>query len=91
MRRVIGDAAISIGALLVLILMLAGIDVRVREQMALRVSAGTASAQLTGAETTVRRLSSVIVDAVRDQSIEHAPLVLFVIAAIVLFLFMLRT
>jgi hypothetical protein len=91
MRRVIGDAAISMGALLVLILVLTGMDARVREQIALRVGSGTTSAQMAGAETTIRRLATVIVDAVRDQSIEHAPLVLFVIAGIVLLLFMLRT
>jgi hypothetical protein len=91
MRRVIGDAAISMGALLVLILVLAGIDARVREQIQLRVAPGTSAAQMAGAEATIRRLTTVIVDAVRDQSIEHAPLVLFVIAGIVLLLFMLRT
>jgi hypothetical protein len=33
----------------------------------------------------------VVTEAVRDQSIEHAPLVIFVLAATVLMMFMLRT
>jgi hypothetical protein len=43
------------------------------------------------AEATVRNLASVVFAAVRDQSIEHAPLVIFVLLATVLFMFMLRT
>ena len=79
------------GALCVLITMLATFDPRVREQIALRMSAGQPSAQVAQAGATIRSLSSVVVEAVRDQSIEHAPLVIFVLAGSVLLLFMLRT
>ena len=91
MRRGFGDVLMSLGALLVLMVILAAIDGRVREQISLRLGSGTTSAQLAGAGVTVRNLADVIVEAVRYQSIEHAPLVLFVIAALVLVLFMLRT
>lgn len=90
-RRAFGDALISAGALVALILMLAAFDGRVREQLSLRIGSGRASAQVVGAGAAVRDLTGVVADAVRDQSIEHAPLVIFVLAATVLVLFMLRT
>jgi hypothetical protein len=91
MRRRFGDVLMSAGAVLGLILTLAALDARVREYLTLRLSAGTTSAQVADAGTTVRDLAGVVFVAVRDQSIEHAPLVLFVLAATVLMLFMLRT
>lgn len=90
-KRAIGDTLISVAMLCVLIAMLAAFDARVREQISLRVSAGQPTAQVANAEATVRNLASVVILAARDQSIEHAPLVIFVLAATVLLLFMLRT
>jgi len=89
-KRAIGDGLISLGMLCVLIAMLAAFDGRVREQISLRVS-GQPAAQVASAEATVRNLASVVILAARDQGIEHAPLVIFVLAATVLLLFMLRT
>lgn len=90
-RRAFDDALISVGALIALILVLAAFDGRVREQISLRIGSGRASAQVIDAGVVVRDLTGVVADAVRDQSIEHAPLVIFVLAATVLVLFMLRT
>lgn len=90
-RRAFGDALISVAALVALILMLAAFDGRVREQISLRIGSGRASAQVADAGAVVRNFTGVVADAVRDQSIEHAPLVIFVLAATVLVLFMLRT
>ena len=90
-RRAFGDTLISVGALAALVLMLAASDGRVREQISLRMAPSQASAQLAGAGVALRDLSAVVVDAVHDQGIEHAPLVIFVLAAAVLLLFMLRT
>jgi len=90
-RRAFGDALISVGALVALILTLAAFDGRVREQVALRIGPGRASAQVVDAGVVIRDLTGVVANAVRDQSIEHAPLVIFVLAATVLVLFMLRT
>jgi len=90
-RRAFGDALISVGALVALVLMLAAFDGRVREQISLRIAPGGASAQVEDAGVAIRDLTGVVADAVRDQSIEHAPLVIFVLAAVVLVLVMLRT
>lgn len=90
-RRAFGDALISVAALVALTLMLAAFDGRLREQISLRIGTGRASAQVADAGVAVRNLTGVVVDAVRDQSIEHAPLVIFVLGATVLMLFMLRT
>jgi hypothetical protein len=43
------------------------------------------------AGTHVRDLATVVFEAARNQSIAHAPLVIFVVAATLLTLFMLRT
>jgi hypothetical protein len=90
MRRAFNDALISMGALVLLFLALVAFDDRVREQVSLRFS-GSASSQLVSAGTQVRDFATVILDAARDQSIEHAPLMIFALAATVLVLFMLRT
>jgi hypothetical protein len=89
MRRTLRDGLMSAGALIVLLLALVSVDDRVREQFSLRLASGP-SAELRNASGQVRHLTSIVVQAARDQSIEHAPLVLFVLAAIVLVLFMLR-
>jgi hypothetical protein len=89
--RAFSDVLISAAALLTLIVVLAAFDVRVREQISLRVGAGSPSTQVSDASVAIRDVVSVVVTAVRDQSIEHAPMVIFVLAAIVLVLFMLRT
>ena len=49
------------------------------------------SAQLSGAERRLGDVTTVIVSAARDQSIQHAPLLIFTLASAVLVLFMLRT
>ena len=90
MRRAFGEALMSAGVLTILLLVLAAVDDRVREQISLRLAARP-SVELAGAGERVRDLTTVIIDAARDQSIEHAPLVIFVLAAAVLVMFMLRT
>jgi hypothetical protein len=90
MRRAVGDALVSAGALMILLLALMIVDGRVREQISLRFSAQP-SAQLVSAGAQVRDLTSVVFEAARDQSLEHAPLMIFALAATVLVLFMLRT
>jgi hypothetical protein len=90
-RRPIGDALISIGALAILLAVLVSVDERVRQQVSLRLTGGSAQAELRGAGVQVQDVAAVIIDAARHQSIEHAPMMLFVVAASVLFLFMLRT
>ena len=90
-RRVVGDTLISMGALAALLTTLVLIDGRVREQVSRRIGVGHASTDLVDAGSRVRDLASVVMDAARDQSIEHAPMFIFVLVATVLVLFMLRT
>lgn len=91
MRRVFGDAMISLGALAVLLLALVALDDRVRDQLSLRMHGHAASGDLVDAGVHVRDFAAVLLDVVRDQSLDHAPLLIFALAATVLVLFMLRT
>lgn len=89
MQRTVSDFLISAAALVTLIVILAAFDGRVREQLTLRMD--SPSEQVTGAGVAAREIAYVVFDAARDQTIEHAPLVIFVVVATVLLLFMLRT
>ena len=90
MRRRLTDLMMTAGSLLALIAALVVIDPRVREQIMLRLSAQPVG-QLEATGREMRNLTSVIYVAAHEQSIAHAPLVLFGLAAIVLTIFMLRT
>ena len=90
-KRAIGDAVMSVGALCVLFVLLVSFNAPLREEVSRRIGAGRPTVQAANMGATVRNVASVLFVAARDQSIEHAPLVLFVLAAIVLFMFMLRT
>ena len=90
MRRAFSEALMSAGALTILLLALVALDDRVREQISLRLTTRP-SVELVSAGERVRDLTTVIVEAAHDQTIEHAPLVIFVLAATVLVMFMLRT
>jgi len=90
-KRAIGDAAMSVGALCALIVLLISFNPPLREEVSRRINAGRPTVQAANMGATVRNVASVLFVAARDQSIEHAPLVIFVMAAIVLFMFMLRT
>jgi len=89
MRRVLGDALISAGAMLILLLVLVSVDDRVRERVS--ALATPSRSELVSAGTMVGQVSAVVVRAVRDQSVEHAPMMIFAVAATVLVLCMLRT
>jgi hypothetical protein len=89
-RRTLGDALISTGAVMLLLLTLIAIDDRVREQVSLRFRTAPTT-DLVTAGTHVRDLATVLFEAARDQSVSHAPLMVFVVAAMLLTLFMLRT
>lgn len=88
--RIGSDVLISAGVLAAVLLALVSIDVRVREQLGAAVSATTPST-LTDAGTQVRELGSVLVDAAWTQSVEHAPMMIFVVVASVLLLSLVRT
>jgi hypothetical protein len=90
MRRVFGDAMISLGAVVVLLITLVSVDPRVRDQVSPLWGAQGSSA-VTSISLKVRHVSSAALSAARDQSEQHAPLMIFALAATVLVLFMLRT
>lgn len=90
MRRVLNETALSAAALGVLILALASADSRVREQIALRLSSRPSDAVATAGRQ-AQDLIVVVLQAVHDQSIAHAPLVILTVAAVTLLVFMLRT
>ena len=84
------DAVVSLGTLTVLIGTLVAIDGRVREQITMRLRADPAS-QIADIWSRLEAVARIVAVAARNQSIDHAPLVIFVLAATVLVLFMLRT
>ena len=89
MQRVFKDALISSAALLILLIALVAIDNRVRERVVAAVQ-GDLSSDVRSATSMASEVASVVVIAARDQSIDHAPMVVFVFAATVLVLGMLR-
>ena len=91
MQRVIKDALISVGAVGLLIVGLVSIDDRVRERVTEILKEPPSSAEIAGTGAQVAQVSNVIYKAARDQSVEHAPMVVFGVAGAVLVLFMLRT
>jgi hypothetical protein len=90
LRRAINDGLISCAAVALLVLTLVAMDGRVREQVSMRFSTREAVA-FTQAGGQMRDLASVVYDVVRDQSSTHGPLLIFVVAATLLVVFMVRT
>lgn len=89
MRRAFGEALMSAGTVAVLLLILVAVDGRVRDEISRRWA--RPSVELADAGQLVRDLTSVIAGAVRDQSLAHAPLLLFALAATALVVLMLHT
>ena len=91
MRRVVSDALISLGAVLLLLVALVSIDERVRERVERLVTTPPSSSEIVGVGAEIENVSTLVYKAARDQSVEHAPMVIFAVAAAVLVGFMLRT
>ena len=90
MRRIFREALMSAGTMVILLLVLVATDDRVREQFSRRV-VGRPSMELASAGRRLGELTTVLAEALRYQSLGHAPLLIFTLAAAVLVLFMLRT
>ena len=88
-RRAWRDAAISAGALGIILLALVSFDGRVREQIQLRLS--SPSAVVSEASHGLKILAAMAMDTLREQRLDQTSLVVFVIGAAILLLFMLRT
>ena len=87
-QRVWSDLALSGGVLLFVLIALISIDVRVREQVR-AVLGSTSSVQAAGSR--IGEVGTVVFEAARTQSIDHGPLMIFIAAATVLVLFMVRS
>jgi hypothetical protein len=90
MPRVFREALMSVGTVVLLLLVLIAVDDRVRDHVSRRIVAHP-SVELAGVWRQVCDFTTVIASAARDQSLGHAPLLIFTLAAAVLVLFMLRT
>ena len=90
MRRAFREALMSAGTVVILLLVLIAFDDRVRDHLSRRVVAHP-SVELASAGRQLGDFTTVIVGVARDQSLGHAPLLIFTLAAAVLVLFMLRT
>ena len=91
MRRAFGDTMISVGALAALLATLVLVDDRVREQVSMRFNGRTPTAEFHDASARVSDIGHVVMMALRDRGLEHGPILIFAIAAVVLVIFMLRT
>jgi len=89
-RRAFGEALMSIGTVAIVLLVLIGIDDGVRTEFSQRYLSNPTQ-QVASAEQHARHITTVIAMAAREQSMAHAPLLIFALAATVLTLFMLRT
>lgn len=87
MRRLFTDALISAGGLLVLLIALVSVDDRVRDY----IVGSVRGVSVAGTGAQIGDMGSIVLEAALDQSLAHAPLAIFSVAAAVLVLFMLRT
>jgi hypothetical protein len=90
MPRVFREALMSAGTVVLLLLILIAVDDRVRDQVSRRIVSHP-SVEVESLWRQIVGVTNVIASAARDQSLGHAPLLIFTLAAAVLVLFMLRT
>jgi hypothetical protein len=91
MRHPLRGGLTAVSGLVALVGTLALVDGRVREQLASLFQRGAPTAEVRALGDQVETFGLIVVEAVRDQSIDHAPMVIFALAGIVLVLFMSRT
>jgi hypothetical protein len=90
MRKAFGEAVLSVATIGLVLLILVGMDDNVRSEFSMRFLSNPTQ-QLESAGHNARALTAVVAQAAHDQSIAHAPMLIFALAATVLVLFMLRT
>jgi hypothetical protein len=88
-RRSWREAVMTAAGLIIILTALVSFDPRVREQVEFRLSSPTAV--VTDAGHGLQNMTDVVLDALREQSLDRAPLLIFVFGAGVLLLFMLRS
>ncbi len=90
MRRGFREVLMSVGTMAILLLILVAADDRVRDQIS-RGFVAHPTVELASVGRQLSDVAHVVASAARDQSLGHAPLLIFTLAAAVLVLFMLRT
>ncbi len=91
MRRAADETLMSALALGILVSALVVFDPHVRDQVGTIMSRSGATSTTTALTTTVSDVASAVFQSARDQSLSHAPLLVFGVVAAVLVTFMLRT
>ena len=90
MRRRVYDLLMSAGAVLVLVMILAAADGRIREQVTMRIGRTQSSAAVVDVGSVVHDFAAGALDVMRNETQMHATLMVFVLAATVLTVLMLR-
>ena len=90
-RRPFAGVLTSAAGLFALLIGLAAIDERVRDQVARAFTTRGPADEITTFGSRLGDMALISVQAVRDQSLEHAPLVIFAVAAVILLVLMTRT
>jgi hypothetical protein len=90
-RRPFSGGLAAAGGMVALLIGLAAIDDRVRDQMTLAITRRGPTEEVANFGTQLQDMAAILAQAVRDQSIAHAPMVIFALAAMVLVLFLTRT
>jgi len=91
MRRAFSDVLMSMGAVSIVLIVLIGFDGELRQQVTQRVNRSHSSTELVTVGEQARDLVNVAVQIVKSESEQHTTLMLFLLAATVLTLFMVRT
>jgi hypothetical protein len=91
MRRATTSFITTSSGLGAIVVGLAVIDERVRSEVGALLAGRATAGELAGFGARLQDLALIAIQAVRDQSIAHAPLTLFALAALVLFVLMMRT
>ena len=89
-RHKISEALLTAGSIGLLLVAVVAIDWHTRERVTLILQDRPFRALGSGAAW-LERVGSAALDAIRYQSLEHAPLTVFFVVAMVLLLFMVRT
>ena len=91
MRRLMTGALTTAGGISAVLVGLVAIDPSVRSEVMQVLNGRPPTGEFVNAGNRVQEAATIVLQAVRDQSIEHAPLAIFALAAMVLVMFILRT
>ena len=90
--RFVSDALLSGAALVLLLLVVVASDARVRSEIAMRFgSPSRASNEIVSVGARAQNLATVVVRVAVEQSQQHTPMVIFLAAATMLTVFMIRS